>query len=143
MTNGRIVTLESIEEVEGCSFDGIELEITWDVVPAEPMVWRTPNGDGYPGSPAMAEPSDVKVLSIWRDDWQVIRRHPHYTSTIVNGLRILSNPDRLNRLESKAWQFVDDNLDEFAEHALEEADNRDEANREAYYEAKREERYLV
>ena len=51
----------------------LEVEITFDAYPGEPMVMYYPNGDGYPGSDPYAELITAKVVS-WEPNWAIRER---------------------------------------------------------------------
>ena len=63
-------TVDLFEEF-GCE---VEVELTFDVCPGEPMVRYYKDGSGYPGSPATAELREVKVVSVLGEVGETYRK---------------------------------------------------------------------
>jgi hypothetical protein len=125
----RITTTETIEDLGSRRDCGVEFEIEWELTPGEPMVRYYPDGSGYPGSPAMAEPIGVKITAAWGDGWFCIDRGslPHWSTE-----RYLKDhvnaPDWLRMLTDYVDYHVQtDKLDDYMYNALEAANEADEA----------------
>jgi hypothetical protein len=50
------------------------IEVKFDYYPGEPMIWRTQNGDGYPGSSADINIVDARVINLIGATWEKDRK---------------------------------------------------------------------
>lgn len=47
------------KETRKVPYKGISFDVTFEYTPEDPMIWRYPDGSGYPGSPAEVEISEI------------------------------------------------------------------------------------
>lgn len=84
------------EEFLGYFYAYIEIDFTY--YPGEPMIWRTPNGDGYPGSSAMVELTNARVLRLIGDTYEKDRA-------------LLEKSGWAEYFDALALEYVQDELD--------------------------------
>jgi hypothetical protein len=131
MSHTTTTTTETLEELGSNEALGVEVELTWNVYPEEPMVMYYPDGSGYPGSPAHAELVGCEVTAAWGDGWMANRRGPScpHVQVIQDGERLINAPDWLDFLLPKIESIVEKS-DEYAYNALEQAGEEEESARE-------------
>lgn len=141
MKSERITTMATIDEIGPNQSQGLEIAITWELTPAEPMVRYYPDGSGYPGSPATAEPIEVEVTAWWGPNWVFLRRHPHKTAPEMFAAQfevLFFGPHLLDSWTDYACRRVEGDLFEsLSLEAWEEANARAEYNAETWLEARR------
>lgn len=103
-----VMTFEEIKStlLPGDGLIGVDVEITGDADPGEPMVRYYPDGSGYPGSPPSFDYVSVRVLRVWSDQIEYERKDMPSLFKLLDRLMDDQIMENLDRVEADALEIL-------------------------------------
>lgn len=108
------MTFEEVNStlLPGDGLIGLDVEITGDANPGEPVVMYYPDGSGYPGSDPSFEYVSVKVMKVWSDTVEWTREDQPKLFKLLDILMDDRIMEDLHRVEADCLELLGEQYEE-------------------------------